>query len=341
MKTPAERAIESLTWAAVVIWLGLVLVMGLLDYTFLVMVVLGITLLSSAIYQRSQGWHTSVTIWIFGVWMAVFSVVEMVDAIVAAASGSGLGISLGVYLGIALVSMGVAFTIRTLQQPTDQAAIGPTGRFERSEGTQYNQQLKAGWVPPVPTDDNYSSGWTRTDNRADNYAGSSSADWPPSGSRQTNSTRANTPSYEERTQRQDLDAGWGAPASSSRGSRPNLDAGWGDVGGEEQGYGYEQTQVDRQSSNLDSRWEMPQQPQQNYGYQQPQDDYDYQQDYDYWEEEADPNRPADARRRARRAPRRATNTDDVPDDLQSRVDDIIRRSRERRGQATLDDELPY
>lgn len=55
MKTRGEKSIEALTWASVVMWLGFALIMHLLDYAWLVLMVLGIILLSSAIYQRSRG----------------------------------------------------------------------------------------------------------------------------------------------------------------------------------------------------------------------------------------------------------------------------------------------
>ena len=91
MKTAAERSIEALTWAAVVIWLGFALVAHILNYVWLVVMMLGIILLSSAIYQRSRGWHTSLSLWIFGIWMAVFSVLETVSSLVAAVTISAEG----------------------------------------------------------------------------------------------------------------------------------------------------------------------------------------------------------------------------------------------------------
>ncbi len=125
-KSVAERMVESLTWALVVIWLGVMLIAGGLQYAWLVMMVLGIILLTSAIYQHLQGWETSYAIWIFGVWMAVFSVVELADELIAAANdGKGLGIDLGVYLGIALISMGVATMLRMIRG--SGADVGATG----------------------------------------------------------------------------------------------------------------------------------------------------------------------------------------------------------------------
>ena len=135
-KSVAERTVESLTWALVVIWLGVMLIAGGLQYAWLVMMVLGIILLTSAIYQHMQGWETSYAIWIFGVWMAVFSVVELADEFIAAANdGRGLGIDLGVYLGIALISMGVASMLRLLRG-AGKGAIGgtlPNGSYAPTE----------------------------------------------------------------------------------------------------------------------------------------------------------------------------------------------------------------
>ncbi|MCD4685306.1 MAG: hypothetical protein K8S97_05165, partial [Anaerolineae bacterium] len=117
-KTSAERTFEALTWAAVVIWLGFILMIGAVGESWLILMVLGTILLSSAIYQRSRNWETSLSIWIFGIWMAVFSVIEMVNEIVGQVNGTdGLNIDLGVYLGIALVSMGVATILRMIQGP--------------------------------------------------------------------------------------------------------------------------------------------------------------------------------------------------------------------------------
>ena len=111
MKTKAERSIEALTWAAVIIWLGFALVTHLLGYVWLIVMVLGIILLSSAIYQRSQGWQTSLALWVAGIWMAVFSVIEILGAFVSALNNDQHRPV--VYMGIALVSMGVAVVCAT------------------------------------------------------------------------------------------------------------------------------------------------------------------------------------------------------------------------------------
>lgn len=150
MKTNHEKSIEALTWAAVVIWLGFALIMRLLGYVWLVLMVLSIILLTSAIYQRSRGWHTSLTIWIAGVWMAVFSVIEVVNELLGALNdGEGLEIDLWVYLGIALISMGLAVVLRNLQGPQ----IRTTGS-QAGEGrapivpSQLQDDMSKGYLPP-------------------------------------------------------------------------------------------------------------------------------------------------------------------------------------------------
>jgi len=157
LKTRAEKSIEALTWASVVIWLGFALIMHLLDYAWLVLMVLGIILLSSAIYQRSRGWHTSLMIWIGGVWMAIFSVIEVTNEIVAAlsADGQGLQIDLLVYVGIVLISMGLAVVLRHLQ---------PSSLAQRSapRSSRDSQDYAANLVPRRVAED-YSSGYLSPD----------------------------------------------------------------------------------------------------------------------------------------------------------------------------------
>ncbi|GIV81285.1 MAG: hypothetical protein KatS3mg051_0639 [Anaerolineae bacterium] len=130
MKSTAERTVEALTWAAVVIWLGFALVTHILGYAWLVVMVLGFILLASAIYQRSQGWHTSLSIWVFGIWMAVFSVLEIISTLIEATGGPGLNIDLWVYLGVALLSMGVAVIFRMVNP---NALLGDSGSRRRGE----------------------------------------------------------------------------------------------------------------------------------------------------------------------------------------------------------------
>jgi len=163
LKTRGEKSIEALTWASVVMWLGFSLIMHLLDYAWLVLMVLGIILLSSAIYQRSRGWHTSLMIWIGGVWMAIFSVIEVTNEILTALStdGRGLEIDLLVYLGIALISMGLAVVLRHLQPP-NLAQSGAPQRAAR------DSQEPAAPVVPRRVAEDYSSGYFPPDGRVQN-----------------------------------------------------------------------------------------------------------------------------------------------------------------------------
>ncbi len=132
MKSSAERTVEAVTWAAVVIWLGFALVAHLLGYVWLVVLVLSIILLSSAIYQRSHDWHTSLSIWVFGVWMAVSSMLEIVSMLIGAmGDGEGLNIDLWVYLGVALVSMGLAAIFRLVNP---NALLGEAAAGGRRRG---------------------------------------------------------------------------------------------------------------------------------------------------------------------------------------------------------------
>ncbi len=116
MKSNLERSVEALTWATVVIWLGFVLIFS--PPVWLVLMILSIILLTSAIYQRSRGWQTSMMIWIAGVWMAVFSVVEIVSEFIDTVTGEHIVVSPLVYLGITLISMGLAVVFRMMQIPT-------------------------------------------------------------------------------------------------------------------------------------------------------------------------------------------------------------------------------
>lgn len=152
MKSGGERSIEALTWASVVMWLGFALIIHLLEYAWLVLMVLGIILLSSAIYQRSRGWHTSLMIWIGGVWMAIFSVIEVTNEIVAAlsTSGEGLQIDVWVYLGIALISMGLAVVLRHIQPPSIAQPGGSSVR---------DSQERAASIIPRRVAEDYSSGY--------------------------------------------------------------------------------------------------------------------------------------------------------------------------------------
>ncbi len=262
MKSRAERSIEALTWASVVIWLGFSLIMHLLDYAWLVLMVLGIILLSSAIYQRSRGWHTSLMIWIGGVWMAIFSVIEVTNEIVAALStdGEGLHIDLLVYLGIALISMGLAVVLRHIQPPSlaQRSAEPPSVRDSQ------------GYIPsviPQRVADDYSSGY-----------------FPPDSATQSQGA-------------------WAAPDQQITAPRPRTDPAAPRPTGQ---YAAAQHTAGRRARPANTT---------------------------SWSQTGAQPRPAN--RRARPAPRA-----DTPSDLEARVEDIIRRSRQRRGLDSGDD-LPY
>ena len=255
MKSRGERSVEALTWAAVVMWLGFALIMHLLEYAWLVLMVLGIILLSSAIYQRSRGWHTSLFIWIGGVWMAIFSVIEVTNEIVSALStdGQGLEIDLWVYLGIALISMGLAVVLRHIQPPS----LAQTGGERMSAR---DSQDRAAAIIPRRVAEDYSSGYFPPDNAIHSLTSNTA---PPSTSR----ARA----IAEQS---------GAVTSRARPADPSGAGGW------------TQRAPQPRSSRSSRR--------------------------------ARPAAPAEA-----------------PSDLESRVEDIIRRSRQRRGQDINDDNLPY
>jgi hypothetical protein len=181
VKTNAERSIEALTWAAVVMWLGFALVLHLLGYVWLVVMVLSIILLSSAIYQRSRGWHTSLMIWIAGVLMAGFSVLEVVNELVSALSGGeGLNIDLWVYMGLGLMAMGLAVVLRYFQGPSLPA---------RSSSRQTSQQRQQATRAPRRVQEDMTSGYT-----APRQATSQQSTRTPSQPQQpTRTPRANAP----------------------------------------------------------------------------------------------------------------------------------------------------
>lgn len=281
MKTTAERSIEALTWASVVIWLGFALVAHILNYVWLIMMVLSIILLSSAIYQRSQGWHTSLSIWIFGIWMAVFSVLETVSGMLVAINDSGgLNIDLWVYLGIALVSMGVAVVFRTVQGPgttTDRSARAR--RDERGYGRDYETDQRR--YGPRRVDEDLSTGWIPASPQQADYGYDRSAQGQRGDAQQRSARAPQTNSYYEQ------------PAQVGR------------------------------------------PPQDTYG--QPYDEVERYDDYEAgWTEP--PTEPPQNRRSSKQ--RRTARPADEPSNMESRVEDIIRRSRERRSQPDGDD-LPY
>lgn len=266
MKSKAERSIEALTWAAVIIWLGFALVTHLLGYVWLIVMVLGIILLSSAIYQRSRGWHTSLTLWVAGIWMAVFSVIEILGAFTSALNdGEGLQIDLWVYMGIALVSMGVAVVLRHINFPTISTSTGQRPERPGAQGAPsyipraVQEDYSVGYVPPAGQED-YSAGYATGSSGSWPSADPASAGYSAGYNAQGQSAAQVPPAPPER-----YDPVWNNPAVAPSAPRPGQ-----------------------------------------------------------------PARPA-----AR--PRRTARPVDEPSDLESRVDDIIRRSRERRDV----DNLPY
>lgn len=295
MKSPAERSVEALTWAAVVIWLGFALVTHILGYVWLVVMVLGFILLSSAIYQRSQGWHTSLSIWVFGIWMAVFSVLETVSQLWAVAyGGSGLNIDLWVYLGVALVSMGIAVIFRTVQGPRLLPASRGTNRARDWRGYEDSDALA-----PRRVDEDYGSAY-----------------FPPSQGR--GRRQRSQPTYERQA----------------------------DYGYEQPGEGYARPEDQQRAAT--HRRAYDQGTSGEYAYEQPtvpyadQDAYPPEQPARY--EPADSYRAPTPRRAPTRRPvslqrQRRAQPAEAPSDLESRVEEIIRRSRERRNIPPED--LPY
>lgn len=408
MKTTAERSIEALTWASVVIWLGFALVAHLLGYVFLVVMVLGIILLSSAIYQRSQGWHTSLSIWIFGIWMAVFSVVELVNMLLQVINGGdGLGIDLWVYLGIALVSMGVAVVLRTVSAPSVLGIDQSQGRRQSqaptmTEGRPFipNQVASTGsaWTDQPTYQTNagqqrmrdYDVGWSEPAGVPhDTY----NANWPPTGS-QPGYTQPPQQYGQPAQPQTGYEAGWSQPQQYGQQPPPQTgyEAGWNqqppqqygqqpsqtgyEAGWNQQQYGQQQPpqQYGQQppQAGYEAGWNQQQYgqqpPPQQYGQQPPQAGYEAgwnqqpqygqhpppagyeagwnQQPQQYgqqpppqYDQQAQP-----ARRRSRPVDRRTARpaNANVPDNLDQRIEEIIRRSRDRRaGQPAETDDLPY
>lgn len=354
-KSPAERSIEALTWAAVVIWLGFMLVASLLDQTWLILMVLGIILLSSAIYQRSRQWETSLSIWIFGLWMAVFSVIETVNELIKYMNdGNGLDITLGVYLGIALVSMGVAAILRTMQGPRSSPARRPSD---------YQTGDYSGTIRPHVVTDNFGAGHysepgARAQQTASRYQTEATWNRPPQ----------QTGAYDERAAYEDRRGydypgereGTGyrdrhGPPQPTRGPQPR-------PGYERHDQQYDQYDGPTEYARHDERPYQEPPPQQapgGYRYDQPgyapgqgqqYDPYQYEQYDEYYDDEYHDDENAwDAPPQVQQAPppperrrrRQPPPKDRERDDLDARVEDIIRRSRERRNQSVDDMDLPY
>jgi hypothetical protein len=370
VKSTAERSIEALTWASVVIWLGFTLIMTLWKpYAWLVMMVLSIILLSSAIYQRSRGWQTSLSIWVFGIWMAVFSVIEAVNSVIGALNnGAKLHVGLDVYLGIALVSMGVASALRFVQ---GSVFAGSASTAQRASARRAYTGDPRPSAPRLLNDSDYSTGYV-----------------PPSqGSTRSGRTYGRGPISEQLTQLdQQGDYGYDQPL------QPEESGGYGYDQPEQYDpqYGaqdvYEQQQPPQVLPSRGYRTSQPEQydpqarqdvyeqqppqapPPRGYrtsqpgqydprarqdAYQQPPQappprDYRYDQGYDQAASPQDqggynppPRRSQQIPDRRRAAPqrRRGAQPAEAPSDLESRVEDIIRRSRERRN--TPPDNLPY
>jgi hypothetical protein len=313
-------------WSAIIIWLGFALLAHLLTYPWLIMIVLSVILLSSAIYQHSQGWHTSLSTWVFGIWMAVFSVIELVSELIAGLTGTaGLNVDLGVYLGVALVSMGVAAVFRTMQVGGGQAgaAYSPnrTGR----------QRAAAAYEG-----DSRPRGPRRMDTQ------SNTAYTPPVRGG-TSGRRGGRRGSDYRANRDDLfedsleDYGYDQPEASGRRRDYNADV--------------PDARTGRQSAYSTGRQQAAQ-PARQSARSTParggrQDDYGYQPEADQYggptqrvPGSVHPRRTDDRRRANPAGARRSSRAaDEASADLENRVEDIIRRSRERRTQPPED--LPY
>lgn len=354
MKTSAERTFEALTWAAVVIWLGFVLVIGAQGESWLIMMMLGIIFLSSAIYQRSRNWDTSLSIWIFGIWMAVFSVIEIVNKIVASVNDSeGLNITVGVYLGIALVSMGVATILRMIQGPKIGRDVPSTVNvdYDRYGRESYGpREYEAGRT--YHEGQGYSTRQGRTD-RGTQY-GRDPRDQGYDPRDQGYDTRRGEQGIPRdrgtqygRDQRDPRNQGNTQRSGQGYGGDPYNDR---TQYAREDDYGYQSQPVD--DRGYDARQGARQQGYQDqgdYAYDEGYQD-DYYDEYDYYDEpewdaapQVQQQQPREQRQRRRRPV-----ANDAPSDLESRVEEIIRRSRERRsgaaGQssdAPPPDDLPY
>lgn len=304
MKSPAERSIEALTWASVVIWLGFMLVTGGLSYAWLVLMVLGIILLSSAIYQRSRNWETSLAIWIFGIWMAVFSVIETVNEIVKGMNeGQGLSIDLSVYLGIALVSMGVASVLKIIQGPRFTDTLGGSrnrGTYDpqmTASGQRTSTNLERDYRPRIIQDDLNSGSFPAQGPRVYQPG----EDWQPANRR---TARTQNRTRQTVVTQQDLQADYDDPNTPvfTRTSDYRYDRARAQEPADLGAQHYDDLYDERS-------WDAPPQTQR------------------YVPPAPEPDRP----RSGQRGP--------APDDLEARVEDIIRRSRERRNISS--DDLPY
>lgn len=326
-KTSAERTFEALTWAAVVIWLGFILVINALGEQWLIMMMLGIILLSSAIYQRSRNWDTSLAIWIFGIWMAVFSVIEIVNEIVRQVNGTeGLNITLGVYLGIALVSMGVAAILRMIQGPK----IGPDVPGNISAGGYGSTSGRTSYGPRE-----YDAGHTYRDGQG----------YSTQYDRAALDDRRRDPrdrDFGQRSQYGDDLRNRDYDQPSQYGRDPARTGGRDDYGYDQprtqpaprDDYGYQGTTPARRG--YDPGYER--QPQGDYDYDEGYaDDYDQ---YDYYDEPEWDAAPQMQQYQPQEPRRRRPQAAEGPADIDARVEEIIRRSRQRRSDALQANDLP-
>jgi hypothetical protein len=328
-KQPAERIIEAITWASVVIWLGFTLIAHILNYVWLVVLVLAVILLSSAIYQRSRDWETSLSIWVFGIWMAVFSVLEAVSEIIAAINGgSGLEIDLWVDLGVALVSMGVAAIFRMVT-PSTASQLGISSRrptdYDSDRGRDYaprrvDQDLSSAWMPQAQNAAQYGDSRSRRTNRAPDYG----PDYDRgSGARARDIARQTDDPFDRAPQ---FETGYGE-YGEYRDTRARYDEP-GDSGYYAEPPPRDARRARRVDDAPDSGWG-------NRSYDRPTQERPYEGE----RLSRQRGRGRSQRQRSQRRPRRAAPSQGS--DLESRVEDIIRRSRAQRSDAASSDELPY
>src|SRR5215467_13010444 len=68
-KSAAERRIETLTWGALVLWVGISLIVDL--NRGVPSLVAGSILLASALYQRLRGWEAGIILWAGGLALTI------------------------------------------------------------------------------------------------------------------------------------------------------------------------------------------------------------------------------------------------------------------------------
>ena len=338
-KQPAERIIEALTWASVVIWLGFALIAHILNYVWLVVLVLSVILLSSAIYQRSRQWETSLAIWVFGIWMDVFSVLETVNEILKLMNeGSGLDIDIWVYLGVALVSMGVA-SVFNMISPSDVVGKDKSRRpndygYDRERDyapRRVDEDLSSAWMPPVSDSAEYDSRGRSTASPPDYNRGYDRG----SDSRARETTRRADDPF-ERVPDYAVDRGdYGAYRDSPRDPRRPADDGY---------YDDPPPRDPRRARRVDdmtgAEWDEP-------PYGRPTQERPYegerlsrQRGRGRSQPQRSLQRPQQQSPQQAERPVRSRRQQPGPD-LESRVEDIIKRSRSQRSDTVPDGDLPY